>query len=204
MACADRHHGERVNTAPRTIIFLNGTSSSGKTSLARALQDLSQVPFLYWGIDCFFSTVPRRWGAGYAGPLSSRGFRYDRWTTNENGKEYPVTMVRVGDLGLEMLKATYHAVGVLAQSQRLIIDEMLLLPHLLSEWTSVLPRERTLFVGLHCDLETLEAREKQRNSPPGLARGHFTSVHPDPGQYDLWLDTAAHSPDELARTVLDA
>jgi len=32
---------------PCRVIFLNGTSSSGKTTLARAIQDESDVPFVY-------------------------------------------------------------------------------------------------------------------------------------------------------------
>ncbi|MFB7214676.1 hypothetical protein [Streptomyces sp. NPDC056255] len=31
------------------MIFLNGTSSAGKTTLARAIQDESDEPYLYWG-----------------------------------------------------------------------------------------------------------------------------------------------------------
>ena len=43
-----------------TIIYLNGTSSSGKTSLALALQDLLDVPYLHFSIDTFDLLVSRR------------------------------------------------------------------------------------------------------------------------------------------------
>jgi len=33
------------------IIYLNGPSSSGKTTLAKALQDVFEEPFLHVGID---------------------------------------------------------------------------------------------------------------------------------------------------------
>ncbi|MEV1042213.1 hypothetical protein AB0J01_37190, partial [Streptomyces sp. NPDC050204] len=36
---------------PGHVIFLNGTSSAGKTTLARAIQEESDEPYLYWGID---------------------------------------------------------------------------------------------------------------------------------------------------------
>ncbi|MFB8277138.1 phosphotransferase-like protein [Nocardia colli] len=54
---------------PSRVIFLNGTSSSGKTTLARSIQDESDVPFVYWGIDTLFDLVPPNWGGG---PLARR------------------------------------------------------------------------------------------------------------------------------------
>jgi hypothetical protein len=44
-----------------TIIFLNGTSSSGKTSILRALQDRLPDPYLDMGIDRFIFMLPRRY-----------------------------------------------------------------------------------------------------------------------------------------------
>ena len=41
------------------IIILNGTSSSGKTSVLHALQDLLEEPYLEAGIDKFFSCFPK-------------------------------------------------------------------------------------------------------------------------------------------------
>jgi chloramphenicol 3-O-phosphotransferase len=38
---------------PGTIILLNGTSSSGKTSVVRALQEVLNEPFLEAGLDKF-------------------------------------------------------------------------------------------------------------------------------------------------------
>ena len=44
-----------------TIIFINGTSSSGKTSIVRALQDLLMEPYLEAGIDKFIWMLPKRY-----------------------------------------------------------------------------------------------------------------------------------------------
>lgn len=41
-----------------TIIFLHGISSVGKTSTARKLQNLLDVPYLYLGIDTFSTMLP--------------------------------------------------------------------------------------------------------------------------------------------------
>ena len=47
-----RHHGR--------VVFLNGTSSSGTTSTARAFQELAAQPYLHTGVDHFLERVPRR------------------------------------------------------------------------------------------------------------------------------------------------
>ena len=44
-----------------TIIFLNGTSSSGKTTILQALQDSLDEPFLDMGIDRFIRMLPKRY-----------------------------------------------------------------------------------------------------------------------------------------------
>ena len=44
-----------------TIIFLNGTSSSGKTSILKSLQDQLQDPYLDMGIDRFIFMMPKRY-----------------------------------------------------------------------------------------------------------------------------------------------
>ena len=40
------------------IVFLNGASSSGKTSLARALQANWSEPLLYWSLDMVIAQLP--------------------------------------------------------------------------------------------------------------------------------------------------
>ena len=40
-------------TAPPDVLFVNGASSAGKTSLIRAVQDLVPVPYLHVGLECW-------------------------------------------------------------------------------------------------------------------------------------------------------
>jgi chloramphenicol 3-O phosphotransferase len=40
------------------IIFLNGCGSSGKTSIARCLQSLSDKPWMIFGVDTLFEMLP--------------------------------------------------------------------------------------------------------------------------------------------------
>jgi chloramphenicol 3-O phosphotransferase len=44
-----------------TILFLNGTSSSGKSTLIKHLQQNLQLPYLEMGLDKFIWMLPRRY-----------------------------------------------------------------------------------------------------------------------------------------------
>ena len=46
-----------------SIILLNGTSSAGKSTLAKAVQDVMDAPYLHLGIDLFFDALPQRYVA---------------------------------------------------------------------------------------------------------------------------------------------
>jgi phospho-2-dehydro-3-deoxyheptonate aldolase len=55
-----------MSPSPRTtgsIILLNGTSSAGKSTLATAVQDVMDAPYLSLGIDHFFDALPQRYVA---------------------------------------------------------------------------------------------------------------------------------------------
>ena len=50
------------------IIFLNGTSSSGKTVIAKALQQILDEPYLHYAVDSFLDMLP--WKSGSQDELS--------------------------------------------------------------------------------------------------------------------------------------
>ena len=45
------------------VVLLNRTSSAGKSSIARALQEAMVAPYLHTGIDHFLSSVPKGFSA---------------------------------------------------------------------------------------------------------------------------------------------
>ena len=65
------------------IIFLNGSSSSGKTTLARAIQDLSDEPWMCIGIDTLIDLMPLRYV--YLGDKTDVGYFKFIPHKNENG-----------------------------------------------------------------------------------------------------------------------
>ena len=78
-----------------TIILVIGTSSAGKSSMIRELQELLPEHYLALGIDTFFQMASPRWGGGMGGPLSKDGFRYVT-TVDEN---QPYTRIVYGAVG---------------------------------------------------------------------------------------------------------
>jgi chloramphenicol 3-O phosphotransferase len=179
--------------------MLNGTSSAGKTTLARAIQRVADDPWLRTGLDATFAMVPEKWGGGEGGPLSFDGFRYD----GESGEAgQPLVTIRYGAIGRRILEASHRAVVALADAgQRVIVDEMLLADEVLDDWLRVLQGRDVWFVGVHCHPDRLEEREVARGNPPGLARGHLRSAHRH-ALYDVEVDTTTTPPEALARSVL--
>jgi chloramphenicol 3-O phosphotransferase len=102
----------RSGGRPSRVIFLNGTSSAGKTTLARAIQDESDTPFVYWGVDTLFSLVPPNWGGGRDGPLGRDGFWYDCTGVDTDG--HPSVVIRYGEVGRRMLRSAQIAASAFA------------------------------------------------------------------------------------------
>lgn len=174
------------------ILFLNGCTSAGKSSIARELQALSAVPLLRFGIDDAFATLPLRLHN------HSDGFFFD---TDPRG------MVRLnhGPFGLATLKAHARAAAAIARSGvDLVLDEVVLDAPLKRDWRDVLTRIDTYWVGVHCALPELERRERQRGDRLiGQARGQFDLVHAEM-RYDLEIDTTSVSPADSAAAILTA
>jgi chloramphenicol 3-O phosphotransferase len=61
-----------------TVVILNGVGSSGKSSIARALQDILDEPYLHVQMDAFLDMLPERLED------DDRAFSYR--TSDDNGK----------------------------------------------------------------------------------------------------------------------
>lgn len=198
----DGSGGLPAGDGPGRVVFLNGTSSAGKTSLAQAIQQESDTPYLSWGIDTLFQLVPPKWGGGLDGPLSRVGFWYDRTGTDDDGT--PFVVVRYGPVGRRMLESGCVAAAAFARGgDDVVIDEMLLTPDLLPVWRRALEGLDVLWVGVMCPLPVVEEREAARpRGVKGLGRGHLRTVHDHGAGYDMTVDTSTGTPAELARAVL--
>jgi chloramphenicol 3-O phosphotransferase len=177
------------------IVFLNGASSAGKTSIGTALQDLLDEPHLLLGLDTLFGMVPVRYGS--TGTRKADGFRYERLPDDE-------TAILYGDDGWRMMLGFHRAVAELARpGNDLIVDEVLLDGRVRDDWRAVLEPFDVLWVGVHCAVDELERREAGRRSPAGLARWSSRQAH-EGMVYDVTVDTTTASAMDCATTITAA
>jgi chloramphenicol 3-O phosphotransferase len=180
------------------IILLNGASSSGKTTLARALQAKWDGPLLHLGIDTTIGMLP----AAYVGmgPRSCEGFEF-YYDADDRG---PVVRLRSGPVARKLGASIARAVALLAaDGHDLVLDYVILETKDLVPYLQELGRFRVYFVGVRCDLGTLEARELSRGDRMlNLARPQHGAVHAAPRHYDLEVDTTAGNPYDLATRII--
>jgi chloramphenicol 3-O phosphotransferase len=164
-----------------TIIFLNGCTSAGKSSLAKALQDHLPGLWLVTGIDAAIGLVPLRLHQ------NPNGFYFDE---DADGQ----VRLNFGQEGQALLAAHRRAAIALAQDGVcLILDEVLATPDMRDLWLETLKDREVWFVGVHCPLDELERRELARGDRRiGQARGQFGKVH-EGMTYDIEIDTSLHS-----------
>jgi len=159
------------------IILLNGSTSSGKSSIARGLLAALPEPYLHVGVDTIFPWLPPAWDGKPAGiqlvPLPDGSMP-----------------VRVGPGGAKVLAGWRRMIraGVDA-GLRFVVDEVLLLPGDFPDWRAVLAGLDVLWVGVRCDLAELQRREIARGDRGvGQALAQYPVVH-SYGPYDLEVDT---------------
>lgn len=171
---------------PVQIIYLNGPSSSGKTTLAKALQHAFDDLFLHVGIDKIIGWMPEKvndWTGGEA-PL---GYSWKK-NTDESGN--PIQELQIGPDAQKIAKTFQEVVLTLAKmGHHLIIDDVSFGKKQVDEWKKLLKDFTVLWIGVNAPLPILEQREKERgNRMMGSARGQFYKVHVD-ATYDLEIDT---------------
>ncbi len=162
-----------------TIILLNGTSSAGKTTIAKALQRVMDAPYLHVPIDSFEDMMPGRDRLGEPG---SR-----QWQSLFN----------------RVLSGFHHSVAALAAAgSDLIVDHLLIQgaepQNWLAECLDLLTPFTVYFIGVQCPLEELRRRERARGDrEEGQAEWQLRHVHRH-GVYDLELDTSLLSAERCA------
>ena len=167
-----------------TIIMINGTSSSGKTSLVHALQDLLEAPYIEAGIDKFIFMMPERY---LDRPL---------WD------DVLGLATKAGQTGLTLFAGMHQAIRALSLAGvNVIADHVLVEPDWASQCARLFADLPAYLVGVQCPLDVLEARERSRkNRTLGQARAQFEIIHKY-ARYDVEVDTSMLSPQECARKI---
>ncbi|MEU8792703.1 AAA family ATPase [Streptomyces sp. NPDC048643] len=172
---ADALHARIPDTpAGGTVILLNGTSSSGKTSIARALLDRLDGTWFHMPVDAFHAL---RGGQEIA------------------DDDLQAEIDRTA-------KGFHRAVaGMAAGGNNLVVDYPLSRRWRLLDLLDLLVPEDTVLVAVRCPLPELNRREAERGDrSPGLAALQYAQVHAH-GLHDIDVDTSVRTPSECARHI---
>lgn len=183
------------------IVFLNGTSSAGKTTLSHALQEEMDEPYQHVALDQFRDGLPAKY-RGLNAPDGTTGARGLNVVPTSNNHGQAVTEVRFGDDGSRLLMAMRRAISTMADcGVNVIIDDIILSEDFLADYLAVMQDYNCYFVGVRCPLTVIAAREAQRLGRfPGTAESHFELCHSH-GVYDIEVDTSTQTPSECARLI---
>src|SRR5579872_7468081 len=175
------------------IIYLNGPSSSGKTTLTKALQESFAEPFLHVGIDKLIGFMPAKMNDWTGGP-APLGFSWEP-ATDPTG--HPIYQIHAGPFAKKIVRTLKDIAATLAsQNYNLIIDDVAFGAIEVDEWKRVLKGHNVLYVGVTTPLPILEERERARGDRfLGGARGQYFKVHENVA-YDLEIDTHSQSLEE--------
>jgi chloramphenicol 3-O phosphotransferase len=174
------------------IIQLNGVGSAGKSSIAKALQQIAGGPWLHLQMDTFLEMLPQAWQD------HPEAFAYE--TIMEDGK--PSVVITGGPVGERLMRGMRAAIVALAEAGNdLIIDDVMIDPGTKAAYAKALAGFEVFKVGVHAPLELLEQRERARpDRLPGTSRWQFGQVH-EGMRYDLEVDTARMTAMECAEAI---
>jgi chloramphenicol 3-O phosphotransferase len=156
-------------------IVLNGTSSSGKTSIAKAIQRIAGEPVIHASLDSFTDM-------------------FDWPSISDPHLAHTCHAAGV---------ANFHAaLPILAQGTiPIVVDHVFELREWYAACTAALSARTIYLVGVRCKIEVLEACEAARGDRRiGMARFQLDRVH-EQINYSLEVDTSACSSQECARTI---
>ena len=183
---------------PGTIIFLNGSSSAGKTTLAHALQNNLISPYQHVALDQFRDGLPDKF-RGLNAPAGTEGSR----GLNVVPADGHTTKIVFGETGITLLKGMRRAIAAMADAgNNIIVDDIILHEDFLEDYLQVFAHLQVYFVGVHCALSVVNEREAKRPGRfPGTAAGHLEICHAH-STYDIEVDTGTQSVDDCSSKVI--
>lgn len=178
---------------PGRVIVLNGTSSSGKSTLARCLQDRWPGPLLDAGLDRHLSMLPRR----YLSTAWPEVYSYARATDGT------IASITLGPVGRSLHRAMHRAVAAMALTGvDVVVDHVILDPWTARDLDRALDGVPATIVGVRLEERELSRREREREIRTlGQAAAQLPVVHAHVS-YDLEVDTGRLSAEEAADAVL--
>lgn len=168
------------------IIILNGGSSSGKTSIAKSLQDLLPSTWLRFSIDDLIDAMPR-----------------SMFETNTGIVFHSDGTVNPGAEFRNLEAAWMQGIAAMVRAgARVIVDDVFVSGvDARKRWQVALEGLSVLWVGVRCDPNVAAMRENERGDRiPGMAASQALKVHIDM-DYDIEVDTTEASTGDCAKIV---
>jgi chloramphenicol 3-O phosphotransferase len=161
------------------IVFLNGTSSSGRTSIAQQLMQILRRPYFHLSVDGF------------------NGMRSAAATSELSAAEVAEVLERT-------VLGFHRAVAGMAEAGNdIVVDHGLGEPHWFTDCLTQWKNFDVVFIAVRCSLTELARRERLRGDrQPGRAAEQFDRVHAH-GGYDVECDTELNHPRDCAMQIKD-
>lgn len=158
------------------IILLNGSSSSGKSTLAKALQALI---------------------------VDKRNERYEIVSIDDFLKMSTEDVIYEDDVFEISGALCEKALQILKGNQGVIIDHVITSERIFNQLNERLNSHHMWLIHVTCPLEVLQKKEKERkNRCSGSAEASYTYLFPKEG-YDLTVDTHFMNASECANKIFD-
>lgn len=169
------------------IIYLNGTSSSGKSTLAKTLQRKLTEPYFCIAMDTFTDII-------------------SPWFTGDyNGETAEI-------LEKQSLSAMHHTIKLYSDlGYNVIVDDVIckwvssqgIEYRLLEECVELMHDYPILFVKVYCPLEEIKRREIERGDRDiGSAEGNYNILYPK-DDYDIVVNTYKNTSEECADMIIN-
>ncbi|ANF97840.1 chloramphenicol phosphotransferase CPT family protein [Paenibacillus bovis] len=170
------------------IVLLNGTSSSGKTSISNELINQKEILFHHLSLDEFFDN-------------------YNDFVNNKLIGTSPKEIDHqvVSQIVDDSVFSVYHSTVKLFSEMGLnvIADTVMDSDKRFNECLDMFADQSVLFVGVQCSKEELARREQKRGDRNiGLADFQFDQIYRF-DEYDLKVNTEALNPAECAKEILN-
>ena len=135
-----------------TVVILNGVSSVGKTTLAKAIQQAAASDYLHLSMDGFIGMLPD--GREFANDW------FTAWTIQS--PDGPLAAITNGPRGAILLAALRKTVATLADDDFDVIVDEVCKAEDIADYRHRLANHRVHVVQVSADLADVERRERER------------------------------------------
>jgi Chloramphenicol 3-O-phosphotransferase len=176
-----------MNNVKGKIIFLNGPSSAGKSTLVRVLQRKLPQPYFCIALDTFTDIISPWFTGDFNGETAENLERQSLIAMHNTIKLY-------SDLGYNVIVDHVMCKWVMTDGKEY---------GLLEECVELLHDYPILFVKVSCPLHELQRREIERGDRPiGAAEANYNMLYPK-DEYDIIVDTYENSTEECADKIIE-